>query len=65
MALGNKVPCSEDSTGSSQSLGNGHMKKLGPEKLGACLSHTAKDTGSQSWDYLQDLNAIPFTLNCS
>lgn len=63
MILRNKVLCSEDSTESSQPLGNGQVKKLGPEKLETCLSHTAKTAGSQSWDYLQDLNAIPFSIN--
>lgn len=61
--LRNKVLCSEDSSESSQPLGNGQRKKLGPEKLGTCLSHTAKTAGSPSWDYLQDLNAVPLSLN--
>lgn len=57
-----KVLGSEDSTKSSRPLGAGQMKKLGPEKLATCL-HTATTMEGQSWDYLQDLNAIPFTLN--
>lgn len=58
-----KELCLEDSPESSPPLRGGQMRKLRPDKLTTSFSHTAKTTEIRSWDYLQDLNAIPFILN--
>lgn len=44
--------------------GVGRQRGWGSEKVATPSNHTTKTIAGQLWDYLQDLNVVPFTLNC-